>query len=261
MRITWSLFKKDFKAVTAFPRFEILLGMFTFTFVGMCLSSVVQPRVFTSLIQQGDFARAFQNSFSFFLTSFIFVLPPLLTEELVAGDYERGTLLALVTYPVRRSQVLASKFLASLLFSSAVIITPFLFAVAVGSSFNNLAVDPRMLLGYFAGLMLLSFLLCSVSILTSVLSKRLLVAALAFLGISLCWGIAVAGLAMLLQKSELAIYAYTETVRSLIGLIAQPDGHSIFSREQIVTAVAVQLVISASSLGLAYLFFRRKEFK
>jgi len=266
MGVMWSLFKKDLKAVTTFPRLEILLSIFTFIFVGMSLSSVVQgtggARFCWSCLSASDFIRSFRSSFSWFLSSFVFIFVPLLMTEVISGEYERGTLLALVTYPVKRFEVLTSKFLATFLFSSVILITPFLCSIVLGSYFNGLAINSNMLLGYFTGLMLLSLVLCSVVVLMSVLSRRLLLAVLSFIVVSLCWGVAVDGLAMTMNLSELRIYAYIETVRNLINLIVSPeDPFILFSREQIFAAAALQLAISALCLGLAYWFFKRREFK
>jgi ABC-type transport system involved in multi-copper enzyme maturation permease subunit len=264
MSVLWSLFKKDLKAVTAFPRFEILLGIFTFTFVGMSMGSVIQgrgARYCWTCLSVSDFVKTYGDSFSWFLSSFVFVLVPLLATDIISGEYERGTLLALVTYPVRRREVLTSKFLAAFLFCSTMLVLPFFGSILLGSYFNGLAIDPKMLLGYLAGLTLMSFLLCSVATLVSVLSRRLLVSALAFIGISLCWRIAVEGLAITMNLSELRLYAYIETARQLISLIISQESLVLFSKEQILAAVAVQLTVSALCLGLAYWLFERREFR
>jgi len=261
MGIMWNLFRKDLKAIMAFPRFEILLFISTFTFLGMCLNSIIRLRTLM-YFSQNEFAKAFNSNFSFYLSSFVFILAPLLMTEVITGEYERGTLLALISYPVKRLEVLTSKFLATFLFSSIMLLATFLCSIVVASYFNNLTVDFRMLLGYSVGMMLFSILLCSVAAVVSVFSRRLLVAAVAFVAISLCWGIAVTGLAQIMNSMEIQIYAYTETVRQLINLIMFPDGPFVlFSKEQIVTAVAVHLIISAACLGLSYWFFRQKEFK
>jgi len=255
MGVMWRLFKKDLKAVTAFPRFEILLFISAFTFVGMSIT-IVWP------LSLDRFIQTFNKNFSWFLTSFVFLLAPLMVTDIISGEYERGTLLTLISYPVKRFEVLTAKLAATYLFSSIMLAVPFLLSISTASSFNGLAVESTMMLSYFVGLIFLNLILCSVAVAVSVLSRRLIMAALAFLFISIGWIFAIPGLAATMNLSELSLYAYTETVKNLISLLLSPDRSSfMFSREQILGAVAFQLLVSASCLGLAYWFFQRREFK
>jgi len=261
MGTLWNLFKKDLKAITAFPRLEILLFIFTFMFLVMCYNSIVYPRTPRPVLQI-DFIKTYNFIFSLFLSSFFFIIPPLLMTELISGEYGNGTLLALVTYPVKRLEVLTSKFLVPFLLSSTILVATILSSIVIGFDFNNLPIDPRMLLAYFAGLIFLSFLLCSVAVAVSVLSNRLIIAAVAFLVISLSWGTIVNWLANIMNSTDIQIYAYRETVKQLINLLLSPDGSlALFPKEQILTAVAIQLIISISCLITAFWAFQRKEFK
>lgn len=261
MGVWFTLFKRDLKAATAFPRFEILLLLHSVIFVIVSSTFVIDLRRETFL-WEGAFSQQVQSHLSWYLAFYLYLIPPLLMTELVTGEVERGTMLTLISYPVKRWQIFTSKYLASLIISVVTIALTFTFSIFFGASFNNVALDLRLVYSYFAALLLLAFFLSSLVSLLSNVSNRLLVSVVSFIGVCLFWNIIVTALAGSMSIPYLQIYVFTETVKQFAYLLSSPEGpFGLYSAGEIVSAVVGLFVFCLVCLGLSFLVFNGKEFK
>lgn len=265
----WTLFKRDLRAVTAFPRFEIVLIVSMFFFIALGSTCVIPSapggRMYSTSEIPVQHILEFRTRFSHLMASFLFLFAPLMITDILTGEYERGTLLTLTTYPVRRSKILTSKFAANYIFSCAMLLIPVLIGIPVAAVNDNVVVEPMMVLGFLAGILLLNLVLCSISTFMSVVSSRMLVAALASIILLIGWPQILRFLAMSLQWEGLELYSYLDAVKALIDwLIFRGESFSWyrrFSGAQIASAVTVHIAVSGACLGLGYWMFSRKEFK
>ena len=258
--VWYTLFKRDLKSLTAYPRFEILLVIYgiVFLFIALVSRIFLGPRIF---VAENDFLKVVQGNFSIFVSYYIFILPPLLMTETVTGEVERGTMLSLLSYPVKRWQIFTSKLLASFTVTSVTIISSFIFTVILGFSYNNLILDLQIVSACVAALMLLCLILSSVASLSSYASNRQLVAAVSLLTILLFGSILVTSLASNLNWVGLQLYSYTELVKELaFTLMSWGGGASLFSTDEVLFAAGVEILFSLLCLGLSYLLFELKEF-
>lgn len=256
------LLKRDAELITAFPRFEILSFLAMLIFLRLA-SVVLWPSLAVSE-ESVDLTVALSVSFkSGLMGSFLFIFVPVVVADAIAGEYERGILLTLVTYPVKRVEVLASKFVAVYLFCCSMLLVPTIVGTAVSIMSNGVTPKPVLIVTYIVSIMFFTLTLCSVSTLLSVASSRTVVAAIASIVILIMWP---SLLGILSSPTGFEVYTYTGATDTLIDWLTfgrKPIG--IDQKEitwmQVGPAVALQLMISASCLALAFLLFSRRDFK
>ena len=157
--IAWKESKSYFSTPTAYivgAMFLVLTGIF-FVF------DITRP-----------FADASVRGFITWAAFFIVFLSPLLTMRLLAEEQKLGTLELLLTSPVRDWEVVAGKYMASLLILIATIV-PTIYYVVLLYFFGNPDTGP--LLSSYLGLFLFGAAALAVGLLASSLSSNQIVAA------------------------------------------------------------------------------------
>ena len=255
MGVWFSLFRRDLKSMTEFPRFEILLGVFGFLFVILSLVSRVDPWT-ERFFNEAEFIPAVNRNFSYFLLSFVYLLPSLVVSEVII--YEKATLESL-SGQVSKLKIFTSKLLASYLVTSATLTPLFTLSILLGASMNGIQVDTQIVYSYFIASQLLCIILTSITTLVSHASPDDLIAMLILGCITVGWSIIITGIAAVTGLQWLNIYSYIETVLQLAHLLMSPNGPFLeFTKAQILRATGVQLVASATCLVIAYKLYTGK---
>lgn len=262
LRILKLLLKRDFHSITEFPRLELVILPTFLIFIvvsqvtawGWGGSDLVAERS-DVLIQA--IIDALGLAFTYPVT---IVFIPVIIADILTNECENGIMIMQVTYPTKRSEILASKFMSVFSISWITLFSISLAGVLV--VFKNHAMLPP--LSFVSALLvstgLLSFLVCSVSIAISTVARHTVVAAMSSLTILLLWPLVINVLSWQLKLPHLVILSYTGSVSELIAFWTirwdQP-GIPLFS----IIVVAAQLLLATFFLVLSHIAFGRKEFK
>lgn len=176
-----TLFKKEMKSITRFPIFELMLALSILTFINFYLIHVIEPLksgwgLEEYLIEEVNVSdtlltsSASQIKFNFTTNIMGFIVISVMIASSVAGEYEKGVLLSMISYPVRRRDILLSKFTSVFIFVYLML----LFSGMVGMGFAYgryyMVPPPMLLLAYLGSLFIITLTFCAVSMLISVLS-------------------------------------------------------------------------------------------
>jgi len=174
------LLKRDLKSTVEFPRLELIIFPTLLIFVvlsqivawgwGGTDSVVDRPQILIQAI--ADASRLI------FTYPVVIIFIPLIIADIITNEYEKGTMLMLVSYPVKRSEILLSKFLSVFSVSWAVIFFTSLAGVLV--VYKNHAMYPplTLVLALIISICILSFSVSSVSTLISTITGHAVVAAM-----------------------------------------------------------------------------------
>lgn len=135
---------------------------------------------FTAVLNEIASLAQFFNAISLALLFLI----PILTMRLLSNEARSGTLELLLTTPVRDSDVVIGKFLATFLFF-IIMLTPTLSYLMILVYYGN--PDLPVTFSSYLGIILLGNMLISLGILTSTLSDNQIIAALLAIILSLCF--------------------------------------------------------------------------
>lgn len=260
-RVLKLLLRRDFGAVTEFPRLELVIlpTFLIFIVVSQVMawgwgSDLITER--SSVLIQAVI-DALELAFMYPVT---IVFVPIIIADILTNECENGIMIMQVTYPTKRSEILASKFMSVFSMSWIVLFSVSLAGVLV--VFKNHAMLPplSLILALLVSTGLLSFLVCSVSIAVSTVARHTVVAAMSSLTILLLWPLIINVLSWQLRLPNLVILSYTGSVSELIEfwtLRWDQPGIPLYS----VIVVVAQLLLAAFFLVLSHIAFSRKEFK
>jgi Cu-processing system permease protein len=256
------LLKRDLKSVIEFPRLELIILPTLLIFV--VLSQVVawgwmgtdsiadRPQILIQAI--------IDSCKLIFTYPILIIFIPMIIVDSITNEYERGTMLMLVSYPVQRSEILVSK-LASIFSVSWVVI---FFTSLAGTLvvYKNHAMLPSLMLvlALLVSTGILCFFVCSVSTLISTIANRTVTAAMASLTIVLSWPLIVNVFSWQLKLPNLMALSYTGSVPELIDLLTLKLGRSEIPATALASVIA-QVLLASSFLFLSYIVLNKKEFK
>jgi len=177
LRVVKLLLKRDLKSVTEFPRLELIILPTLLIFV--VLSQIIawgwgegsiadRPLILIQAI--------IDRTRLIFTYPIVIIFIPMIIADIVTNEYEKGIMLMLVSYPVKRSEILISKFASVFSISWIVIFSTSLAGILV--VYKNHAMLPPLVLvvALFISIGILCFLVCSVSTVISTISGSTVVA-------------------------------------------------------------------------------------
>lgn len=261
LRVVKLLLKRDLRSVTEFPRLELIILPTLLIFV--VLSQIIawgwgadsiadRPLILIQAII--DATRLI------FTYPIVIIFIPMIIADIVTNEYEKGIMLMLVSYPVKRSEILISKFASVFLVSWVVIFFTSLAGVLV--VYKNHAMLPplTLVLALLISVGILCFLVCSVSTLISTISGHTVVAAMSSLTVLLLWPMIVNVFSWQLKLPVLVAFSYTGSVPELIDLLTLKLGKSEIPVASLMSVV-VQFLLASVFLFLSQIALDRKEFK
>ena len=185
---TWAVFQREFMALFYSPVAYVVLFLFMLSngwmFYSYCITYARAPQQITLVIS------------SLFGFAFFWVLPlsPLLTMRLFSEEKRTGTLELLMTAPVRSSEVVLGKFLATQFFYMLIWSSLLLFVFVLEVLGRPAGPDWGVIKSMYFGLLFLGCMTNSLGLLASTVSRNQLVAAvLALSGNLLFFSIAFLG--------------------------------------------------------------------
>lgn len=261
VRVVKLLLKKDLRSVTEFPRLELIVLPTLLIFV--VLSQIIawgwgvdlvadRPRILIQAII--DRMRLI------FTYPIVVIFIPMIIADIITSEYEKGTMLMLVSYPVKRSEILLSKF-ASVFSVSWIVIFCTSFA-GISVVYKNHAMLPPLALvvALLISTGLLCFLVCSVSTLISTIPGNTVVAAMSSLSVLLLWSMIIDVISWLSKLPSLMALSYTDSVPELIDLLTLRLGKSEIPVASLMSVI-LQLLLASVFLFLSLIVLNRKDFK
>lgn len=202
MRPLTALIKREFTGYFLSPVGYVTLGFFLLA-TGVLFAWGVSDLTRTG--SQGveyPFERLFGHWGFWVVFTFI---PPLLTMRLLAEERGTGTLETLLTAPIRDWQVVAGKFVGSVLFF-VMLLLPTLCYLPVMLNFNwadrTCGIDPAYAWVSYLGMLLAGMMFLAVGLFVSSLVKNQLVAAMISLGVSLLFVVPDFALTFLFDRND-----------------------------------------------------------
>jgi Cu-processing system permease protein len=256
------LLKRDLKSITEFPRLELIIlpALLIFVVFSQIIAwSWMGPDIIADrpqiLIQS-----IIENSRLIFTYPIVIVFIPMIIADIITTEFEKGNLLMLISYPVKRSEILISKFVS--VFSVSWVVIFFTSLAGVLVVYKNHAMYPPLALiaALLVSTALLCFLVCSVSTLISTVVNHTVVAAMGSLMILLVWPMIVNVFSWQLKLSGLMALSYTGAVPELIDLLTLKLGNSEIPLISVISAI-MQFLLASIFLLLSHVVLNRKEFK
>lgn len=255
------LLKRDLSSVTEFPRLELIILPALLIFV--VLSQIMawtwssdsiadRPQILVQAIV--DASRLI------FTYPVVIVFIPMIIADIVTNEYERGTMLMLVSYPTKRSEVLVSKFVSVFSVSWIVIFSVSLVGILVVYKNHAMLPPPLLVLALFISTGIMCFLVCSTSTLISIIASHTVVAAMSSLIVLLLWPMIVNVFSWQLKLPDIMALSYTSSVPELIDLLTLKWGRSEIPATLLVSVV-LQVLLASFFLIVSHVTFDRKEFK
>jgi len=185
----------------------------------------------------------------------------ILTALSITGDMEKGVITNLVTFPIKKHEVITSKFLSLFLvaFSTAGI------SLLLGFYLNVLRSQLQIPIVFYLVpalvMLILTFLYAAISLLISVLTKRALASALSGIIIFLAWQIFIPN--SLSDKTALLLTPQkaSEALLFVALAIENPSPYTTqFTFSEAVFAFTWMLALTLSCLIASFLIFQKKQF-
>ena len=260
-RVVKLLLKKDFGSIAEFPRLELIILPTLLIFVvlsqiiawGWGIDSIAErPLILVQAII--DASRLV------FTYPVVIVFIPVIIADIVTNEYERGTMLMLVSYPTKRSEILVSKFVSVLSISWTVIFSVSLAGILIVYRNHAMLPPPILILALFTSTGILCFLVCSVSTLISVIASHTAVAAMGSLTVLLLWPMIINVFSWQLKLPDIMAFSYTGIVPELIELLTLNLGQPSALPTSLVLVIA-QFSLASFFLFLSHVALNRREFK
>lgn len=260
LKVLKLLLKRDLMSVTEFPRLELIILPTLLIFV--VLSQIIawgwddlithRPQILIQAII--DACRLI------FTYPVVIIFIPIIIADIITNEYERGTMLMLVSYPLKRSEILLSKFMSVFSVSWIIIFSTSLAGILVVYK-NHATLPPLMLiLALVISVGILCFLVCSISTLISTISSHTVVAAMSSLAVLLLWPMIINVFSWQLKLPDLIAFSYTGSVPELIDLLTLKLEKSEISLTSLMLVV-MQFSLASLFLFLSHIAIDRKEFK
>ncbi len=256
------LLKRDLRSVIEFPRLELIILPTLLIFV--VLSQIVawgwwgadaiadRPQILIQAI-----IDASRLAFTY---PIVIAFIPMIIVDSITNEYEKGTMLMLVSYPVQRSEILVSKLVS--IFSVSWIVVFFTSLAGILVVYKNHAMLPplMLILALLISTGILCFFVCSVSTLISTIAGHTVTAAMASLTVVLSWPLIVNVFSWQLKLPHLMALSYTGSVPELIDLLTLKLGRSEIPATAL-GSVIMQILLASFFLFLSNIALNRKEFK
>jgi len=172
MRNTLNIFKREFNAYFVSPIAYIVISIFLL---------IVGWFFFSTFFLEGHVSMT--KLFALLPIMFTFIIPAitmrLFSEELSVGSYE-----LLITMPVKNTDVILGKFLASLLFIAVMLSPTLIYAISI-SFLGKLDIGP--LIGGYLGAIVLGGSFSAIGIMASSLTKDQVIAFI--IGMAICFSL------------------------------------------------------------------------
>jgi len=255
------LFKREFRNTFSFPTYAVLavlaillLGTLS---RGYSIVYSVPDRPTSSQLEYLNYAIWSLNA----LTPWFPLLISVLTALAVSGDAEKGAITSLITFPIRRSEILGSKFLSlfsTTYFAGCVMV---ILGTYVRATRNQLYIPLNFYLVPAIIMLLLTFLYLSVSLLVSVLVDKALAATLVGIVMFLAWHIFIPN-SLSDRKLLLLTPGTASRAINFVALQIQTNNPYVeqFTFYEGTFALTWMLALSLSSLIASFLIFRKKQF-
>jgi ABC-2 type transport system permease protein len=183
MNRIWVLWRRELASYVVSPVAYVLLAMFL-AVMGLGFWFVASARLVNGATFY-DFLRALYGGVAWLG---VLIVVPVLTMRSFAEETKSGTLELLLTAPVRETEVVWAKFLAALSMYCLMWAPTLLYFVLLKRALpEGITLDPGAIASTYLGLFLTGSFALSVGILSSILTKHVLVACMSSFALILLW--------------------------------------------------------------------------
>lgn len=176
MRVTYTIFKKEFKTYFALPIAYVYISLFL----------ILSGWLYFKFLFVNNFVEM-RSYFSLFPITFLFLVP-VITMRLWSEEKKMNTIELLMTLPVSDYEVVLGKFFASFAFLVFTIVLSFTIPVTLFWTGNP---DPGPIIGGYLGSILLGGAYLAIGLFASSLTKNQIVAFI--IGFAICFGFFIVG--------------------------------------------------------------------